>query len=58
MNGYLSGGSQEIKSAEDFIDKASYNYENLVRYLWIAKMSNYIVNMVELKGVKPANMKY
>ena len=37
MNGFMPGGSEEITSAESFVNAASYINENLVKYLWIAK---------------------
>ena len=50
MHGFMPDGSEEITSAESFVNSASYINENLVKYLWIAKQKNYTAFFIELPG--------
>ena len=50
MNGFMPDGSEEITSAESFVNAASYINENLVEYLWVAKQKNYSAYFIKLPG--------
>ena len=48
MKGYKTGGSEEIKSVQDFLEKASYEHSNFVKYLWVASVDKYYAYVVQL----------